>query len=143
VVLPEELACLAGAVAGTADEVDVAVGVELADPAGEFGQGDEGRAGGVDLGVLVGLADVDELGVGGNLVDIHGLHVSESTANTVADMDTRRLTGPIALRLWIVVLVAGAAGLGLLWLGAGVGMALVTIAILAAPVALQIGRAHV
>ncbi|HHU67341.1 hypothetical protein [Corynebacterium sp.] len=51
-------------------------------------------------------------------------------------MDTRRLTGPIALRLWIVVLVAGAAGLGLLWLGAGVGMALVTIAILAAPVAL-------
>ncbi|NLA57211.1 MAG: hypothetical protein GX859_13145 [Corynebacterium humireducens] len=51
-------------------------------------------------------------------------------------MDTRRLTGPIALRLWIVVLVAGAAGLGLLWLGAGVGMALVTIAVLSAPVAL-------
>ncbi len=51
-------------------------------------------------------------------------------------MDTRRLTGPIALRLWIVVLVVGGAGLGLLWLGAGAGMALVTIAILAAPVAL-------
>lgn len=51
-------------------------------------------------------------------------------------MDTTRLTGPIALRLWIVVLVVGAAGLGLLWLGTGFGMVLATIAILAAPVAL-------
>ncbi|MDO5512041.1 hypothetical protein [Corynebacterium sp.] len=50
-------------------------------------------------------------------------------------MDTRRLTGPIALRLWIVVIVLGAAGAGLLWLGVGFGMALVTIAVLSAPLA--------
>lgn len=51
-------------------------------------------------------------------------------------MDTRRLTGPIALRLWVVVLAVGAAGVGLLWLGVGLGMALVTIAVLSAPLAL-------
>jgi len=51
-------------------------------------------------------------------------------------MDTRRLTGPIALRLWAVVLVVGAAGVGLLWLGVGLGMALVTIAVLSAPLAM-------
>ena len=51
-------------------------------------------------------------------------------------MDTRRLTGPIALRLWAVVVVVGAAGAGLLWLGVGLGMALVTIAVLSAPLAL-------
>ncbi|MFC6147639.1 hypothetical protein [Corynebacterium nasicanis] len=51
-------------------------------------------------------------------------------------MDTRRLTGLIALRLWAVVLVVGAAAAGLLWLGVGFGMALATIAVLSAPIAL-------
>lgn len=53
-------------------------------------------------------------------------------------MDLRRLTGQIALRLWLVVLVVGTAGLALLWLGVGFGMALATIAILAAPVAVVV-----
>ena len=57
-----------------------------------------------------------------------------SAETTVNGMDLRRLTGQIALRLWLVVLVVGAAGLALLWLGVGFGMALTTIAILAAPV---------
>lgn len=56
-------------------------------------------------------------------------------------MDLRRLTGQIALRLWLVVLVVGAAGLALLWLGVGFGMALTTIAILAAPVAVVVTMA--
>lgn len=48
---------------------------------------------------------------------------------------TRQLTGHIALRLWLVVVLVGAAGLGLMWLGVRLGLALATIAILAAPIA--------
>lgn len=44
-----------------------------------------------------------------------------------------RLTGMIAGRLWLVALVSGAVGGGLVWLGVRLGPALATLAILIVP----------
>lgn len=46
-----------------------------------------------------------------------------------------RLTGMVALRLWVAALVTGLLGGGLVWLGARPGLALVTVGVLLVPVA--------
>lgn len=47
----------------------------------------------------------------------------------------RRLTGMIAARLWLVAVLAAALGGLLVWLGVRFGLALATIAVLVAPIA--------
>lgn len=51
------------------------------------------------------------------------------------DHELRRLTGMITFRLWLVLLVVGAVGAGMAWVGIGIGMALLTLAVLILPIA--------
>ena len=55
---------------------------------------------------------------------------------------SRRLTGMIAARLWLVSLVAGACGWGLVWFGLRPGAVLVTLASLLLPLAVVVTLAR-
>lgn len=62
------------AAAGTANQVRRAIRIDLFYALRKLGQREIHRASGMNLGVLIGFADIDELGIFWNLVDCDTLH---------------------------------------------------------------------